>query len=114
MLLLLAVFIASAFVLVPEQAHGALAVELTALGVAVMALALVLSARRRPSVSADYRRPTDVATLMSIVAIAPIAVAGVSLLAGAGGGLYWLVPGFLACIGVALLDSWVLLVEIKR
>jgi hypothetical protein len=30
------------------------------------------------------------------------------------GGLYWLVPATLLCIVRAILDSWVLLVEINR
>jgi hypothetical protein len=31
-----------------------------------------------------------------------------------GGGLYWLVPATLLCLARAILDSWVLLVEINR
>jgi hypothetical protein len=38
----------------------------------------------------------------------------VSLLLRAGGGLYWLVPGVVLCLVVAVLDAWVLLIEILR
>lgn len=31
-----------------------------------------------------------------------------------GGGLDWLVPGVLLCMLVAVLDAWVLLIEIAR
>ena len=41
-------------------------------------------------------------------------VAGATLLAQAGGGLYWLVPGVLAAIVAGLVNVWVLLVEILR
>jgi hypothetical protein len=41
-------------------------------------------------------------------------VAGVTLAAQAGGGLYWLVPGVLAAIVFGLINVWVLLVEILR
>jgi hypothetical protein len=44
----------------------------------------------------------------------PLMIGGVSLLVRAGGGLYWLVPGILLCLLVAVLDAWVLLVEILR
>ena len=42
------------------------------------------------------------------------AVAGASLLAGTGGGLYWLVPAVLLAFAAALVDAWVLLIEIVR
>jgi hypothetical protein len=48
------------------------------------------------------------------VAVLPLLAAGVSLLVGAGGGLYWLVPGIVLCLVVGVLDAWVLLVEILR
>jgi hypothetical protein len=52
--------------------------------------------------------------VMVQVAVVPLLVEGVSLLLGAGGGLYWLVPGVLFCLVVAVLDAWVLLIEILR
>ena len=48
------------------------------------------------------------------VAVLPLLAAGVSLLLHAGGGLYWLVPGLVLCLVVAVLDAWVLLIEILR
>jgi hypothetical protein len=42
------------------------------------------------------------------------AIAGATLLAQAGGGLYWLVPSVLAAIIFGLVNAWVLLVEILR
>src|SRR5271154_755981 len=44
----------------------------------------------------------------------PMIVGGVSLMAGRGEGLYWLVAGLIGSLIAALLDAWVLLVEIKR
>jgi glucose dehydrogenase len=43
----------------------------------------------------------------------PLVIAGVSLLR-AGGGLYWLVPGMAFCLVVAVVNAWVLLVEVVR
>jgi hypothetical protein len=47
-------------------------------------------------------------------AVLPLLIAGVSLLLLTGGGLYWLVPGIVLRLVVAVLDAWVLLVEILR
>ena len=43
-----------------------------------------------------------------------IAVAGITLAAKAGGGLYWLPPAILAAYAGALTDAWILLIEILR
>jgi hypothetical protein len=44
----------------------------------------------------------------------PMIAAGISLLAGAGGGLYWLVPELILGFTGAILNAWILLVEIQR
>ena len=48
------------------------------------------------------------------MAVLPLAVAGVTLLAGAGGGLYWVVPAVILLLVVAVANAWVLLIEIDR
>ena len=44
----------------------------------------------------------------------PLAAAGLSLVAGAGGGLYWTVPALVAGFAGAVVNAWVLLIEILR
>ena len=48
------------------------------------------------------------------IGCACILVAGVSLVAQAGGGLYWLVPATIITIAAGLVNTWVLLIEIMR
>ena len=43
-----------------------------------------------------------------------ILLAGLSILIGFPGGLYWLVPAILFSFAGAMLNAWVLLVEILR
>jgi hypothetical protein len=50
----------------------------------------------------------------AVISCGCMLVAGVTLLAQAGGGLYWLVPSVLAAIIFGLINVWVLLVEILR
>jgi hypothetical protein len=97
---LAAVLVASVFLLVPSQASFVLAIE--------------LMLRRRDEVQAPHLAENDLAAAMGILAVALYAVAGITVVAGTGGGLYWLVPAMLLCLGRAILDSWVLLVEINR
>jgi hypothetical protein len=46
------------------------------------------------------------------VSYACLAVAGASLLAQGGGGLYWLVPSLLLASFFGLINAWALLVEV--
>jgi len=44
----------------------------------------------------------------------PLVAAGLTLILGAGRGLYWLAPAMILGFGGAVLNAWVLLVEIVR
>jgi hypothetical protein len=44
----------------------------------------------------------------------PFLVAGITLLLGIPGALYWLVPGFIFSFAAGIISAWVLLVEILR
>ncbi len=52
--------------------------------------------------------------LFALGASLPLLAAGVSLLAGEGGGFYWLVPGIVKALVGGIFNAWVLLVEILR
>ena len=51
---------------------------------------------------------------MRQVATIPLIAGGVVVLTRGEGGLYWLVPGFVGSFVVALVDAWVILVEVHR
>jgi hypothetical protein len=113
-LIFLAVLVYSLFLLVPGQSTTALGVELLISGLlfaAVLVLIAALGFRRPTRQPLTWRITRVVAALGSSL---PAVVAGVSLIAEAGGGLYWLfaaiVLAFLAGVG----NSWVLLVEVVR
>ncbi|HTT00157.1 MAG TPA: hypothetical protein VMI33_26450 [Streptosporangiaceae bacterium] len=106
--------IAALCLLVPGQADVALGCEFLVLGVLVGGFQVRLDAR---SVRAEQETPvTWVVSRVfpAIVSCGCIVVAGATLLARAGGGLYWLVPGALAGIVFGVINAWVLLVEIQR
>lgn len=100
--------------LAPGQSRAALAVELLVTGVLVGACQLVIHART-PRSEAETRLTRLVGRVLPpIVSCGSLAIAGCTLLAQAGGGLYWLLPSVLAAIIFGLLNAWVLLVEILR
>jgi hypothetical protein len=113
-MLLLAVLVVATWALVPGQSSTVLGAELLGSGLAVWLIVVGIHVQAvrghvAPSRSLLVRR-----IVLAQAAILPLMIGGVSLLFRAGGGLYWLVPGILLCLLVAVLDAWVLLVEILR
>ncbi len=100
-----------AFALVPAQRTEVLGAEL--LMVAAVALGLIVATEVRSSPDREQTpRRSVVVRALTIAAVAPLATAGISLIAG--GGLYWLVPAVILQLVVAVTNAWVLLVEIVR
>jgi hypothetical protein len=112
--LLTGVLVACTLGLVPGQSRAVLGVEVLAAGV----LAWLVQVGIHLQAVRDRVGPSPAARIGRIglaqAAVLPLPVAGLSLLLGAGGGLYWLVPGIVLCLVVAVLDAWVLLIEILR
>jgi len=110
---LLFVVISSALVLVPQNSR------LLGLEILLIVVPLLVITTR---FQLKFRRANPNAPLLwsasrmtaSAVATVPGTVAGLSLLAHWGGGLYWLVPTALLGICGAVYSAWVLLVEIVR
>jgi len=113
-LTLTGVLLESSFCLVPAQSGMALGLELTVLGGVVWVLTTLLqirSSHKNPYVSRGQKILLGILTQVSGI---PVWVAGISLIVGAGGGLYWLLGATVACFLSALIDAWVLLIEIQR
>ena len=83
----------------PGQSPVALGVELLGLGVGVWLFATGVYTVRRPAVD-PFRAPIVVGVVTSQLAMLPVIVAGASLVAQRGGGLYWLVPAIVLLLGV--------------
>lgn len=102
------------FVLIPGQSPDVLGVELVGLGVVLGAVLTWLNS--------PFHLPPD-RTMLSWVAgsaipvtliVVPTTVAGLGMILGSLGGLYWLPVAVVAAILGGLLQAWVLLIEILR
>jgi hypothetical protein len=112
--LLVTVLVVAVLGLVPGQPRWVLAAELLATGlIAWSALTSIhvraIRGHTGPTPSMLARR-----VVLAQAAMLSFPVAGASLLLGRGGGLYWLVPGVVLCLVVAVMEAWVLLIEILR
>jgi modulator of FtsH protease len=114
MALLVAVLVVSMLGLVPGQSPTALGTELLGTGLVAWSLLTTVHVRAVRGRVGPYPAALAGRIVLAQMAVPPLLAAGVSLLARAGGGLYWLVPGIVLCLVVAVLGAWVLLIEILR
>ena len=113
--LLVAVLTVSTFALVPEQPRWVLGSEVLVVGIAAWSTVTGISLRGlRAPIPNQPRFVPLISVVVTQAATLPMVVAGVSLLVEAGGGLYWLVPGVAFSLVVAVVNAWVLLVEVVR
>jgi len=110
---LFAVLLVATCGLVPGQSTQLLGVEILVVGLVASFWPLVLQLRT-PKVPGAPLSWTLIHVVLAQLSALPVIAAGVSLLVGRGGGLYWIVPGVVLALASALVNGWVLLVEIHR
>lgn len=114
--LLVTVLIVSVVGLVPDISMTLLGWLLVGIGILLSVVVVTGVARTVPVVSADAapRASPYVRLALGLAAALPLIMAGVTVLADAGGGLYWTAPALVFAYLGALANAWVLLIEILR
>jgi modulator of FtsH protease len=115
LILLLAILIVAMVTLIPGQDRFWLGGELILAGV-IFWIAVVWLRPPSPAARAAGASPFNqfVRIALGQLGTVPIVIAGASLAAGWGGGLYWLAAAFLFCLAAGVTGAWVLLIEILR
>lgn len=118
-ILLGSVLATSTAVLIPGQAREALSTELLVLGAAIFAAIYLLQRGAGEVVSTDgHPGPPRVSIVLrrvfGIGCPVLVVIAGITLAATSGGGLYWWPAAVVAAYAGALSNAWVLLIEILR
>jgi hypothetical protein len=101
-------------ILMPGQSTTAVGVELLIGGVLLGSVLLLIAL---PGLNRPTRQPLTWRITRLVLALAssvPVIVAGVSVLAESGGGLYWLAAAFAIALAAGIGNAWVLLVEVVR
>jgi|SRR5579862_2170449 len=114
LMLLGTVLITSLLYLVPGQSIRLLGIELFLIGILAWPIALKLDLGMLRNSNSLYKGKFRLNMLLTQLAVLPYIVAGTIAICRGPKGLYWLVPGLLFSFAKAVLDAWVLLVEINR
>jgi hypothetical protein len=112
--LLVAVLVESLLLLAPAQSRVALGLEMLTIAGAAWAVVTATHVRlggHRGRPTPEHRGTRIVAGQLASL---PALIAGASLLVHAGGGLYWMLAGMTLSVLAAVLNAWVLLIEVAR
>ena len=114
LLLLLAMLVLSILLLVPQQSFKAVGVEVLLVGSMVWVTVLSMDVAIIRSKANQFKRLYFFNMLFNQVAVLPYIIGGIVFLTSGEAGLYWMVPAIVFSFIKAVLDAWVLLVEINR
>jgi len=114
LLLLLTILVVSSLLLVPQQSMSLAGIEVLLIGIGIWTSIIVLDLRILRGTKRQFRLQHGVNMVLSQLATLPYVVGGTIMVLNGANGLYWLVPAFIFAFLKALLDAWVLLVEINR
>jgi hypothetical protein len=112
LLLLLSGVVVSLASLMPGQTATALGIELLVVSLGFGAAICWLLTRTVPGAHEHERAALHLAYILP--GTLPQVIGAASLIAGAGGGLYWIAAGIIGAILGASVNAWVLMVEILR
>jgi hypothetical protein len=110
--MLVSALVVSGLALAPGQSRRALGIEVACVAVVAAVQAVWVSLGKKAPGEPLTWQIEHLATLL-LPSVAMI-VGGVSLVAAAGGGFYWVMAAILFAFVSASINAWVLLVEIKR
>ena len=112
--ILLAILIIASLSLVPQQSVSVIGGETLVAGILTWLLMVRLDWRIQKATEAQYKRISLLNVAMSQIATLPYLIGSIQLLGGSINGFYWFVPAVIFSFVKAVLDAWVLLVEINR
>jgi len=111
---LLAVLIISCLCLVPEQSLAILGAELLLVGIMLWLATLKLDLSILDKTPKEYKNRYKYIIVFTQFAVLPYIIAGIATICVGCNGVYWLIPAIIFSFSKAVLDAWVMLVEIHR
>jgi len=114
LLLLLTILVLSVIFIVPAQSFSVLGIVDLVVGVVVWAVILLIDIGIMRNKKNEYKKLYLFNLLLNQLSVLPYIVAGICIYSNGAGGLIWIVPAMVFSFIKAVLDAWVLLVEINR
>lgn len=113
-ILLLSILIYSILVLIPKQTFGVLGIHILVLAAITWYIIVRVDFKKMAQAGNEFRHHYIINTILDQLAILTYVVSGVVITWRGETGLYWLVSAIAFSFVKAVIDAWVLLVEINR
>ena len=114
LILLLRILIFSVLFLVPGQSINTIGVEVLSIGAVVWIGVLVIDINIFRNKPHEYKLQYAFNIAIDQIAVLPYLIAGIVMLAAGNKGIYCMVPAIILSFIKAVVDAWVLLIEINR
>jgi modulator of FtsH protease len=114
LLLLLSILIISSLMLIPRQSFLLLGGEVALIGLSMYILVTRMDIDIYRQTQIEYKKQYVFSLIFNQLAVLPYLLAGTLILTKGENGIYWIIPAVLLSFIKAIVDAWVLLVEINR
>jgi hypothetical protein len=114
LVLLVTILIVASLELVPGQSEAVLGVEIVAVGLVAWAATTVSDVKAIRVTEKNYQRLYFNSAALNQVAVVPYLIGGTLVATGYVNGIYFIVPAMLVSFVKAIMEAWVLLVEVNR
>lgn len=114
LVLLLNILIISSIMLIPGQSYKVIGIETLIISVCVYSFVTGMDRGIYKGTVEEYKKQYRISMLYNQLSLLPYIAAAIVILISKEIGIYCLVPGILISFIKAVVDAWVLLVEINR
>jgi hypothetical protein len=114
LVLLLTILIFSSLMLIPVQSYLVVGIGVSVIAVAVYIVVTKMDTGIYKKTPPEYKKQYFTSLIFNQLSVLPYLFAGIAILVYRENGMYWIVPGILLSFIKAVVDAWVLLVEINR
>jgi modulator of FtsH protease len=113
-LLLLTILIFSGLFLVPGQSSNSVGIEILSIGFIIWITISKLDINIYKNRQKEFRHHYILHMFINQISLIPYLICGIVILTIGENGMYWIVPAIIFSFIKAVLDAWVLLIEIHR
>ena len=114
LILLLVILIVSSLMLIPQQSYLLIGSEISVIAISICIIVTKMDIGIYKKTDVAYKKQYFFSVVFNQLSVLPYLVAGIVILIYGENGIYWIVPGIILSFIKAVIDAWVLLVEINR
>jgi hypothetical protein len=114
LILLLTILVISSLMLIPQQSYLLIGIEISVIAMSMYILITKMDIGIYRNTATAYKKQYFTSLIFNQLSVLPYLFGGIVTLIYGESGLYWIVPGIILSFIKAVIDAWVLLVEINR